>query len=451
MKKITKLACYSLGLALISPWLAIAPAYAGDDIAEVHAELETRSHYDDHAGNNSDADDPAIWVHPENTARSLVISTLKEGGLDVYNMSGKLLQHVDAEIGTSVAEAGRYNNADLIYNFPLDDEMIDLVVVTDRGRDQLVVYRIRADYNDRLLPIVEFTSRTQISNIFTANQAEANEGRTAYGLATAKMSANGPFYAFASQNDTTKVARIELIAADDGRIGYRIDKTVALPDLYTLPNGKTWRACQDEDGQEAQVEGMVADIEHNTLYLGQEKVGIVRTSLSGFGDQFSFVDKTVDFGVPYQRIYDPEEEEYSCTLLPEQDPGFGGKYLQADVEGLTLYAPPGKDGYLLVSSQGDNTFALYNRRPGNAFIGQFAIDADDVDSVEETDGAMISNVNFGGEFTKGLLVVQDGDNTPQEKDASGEVRDNSNFKFVEWEDIAEELDLPINTRQSVRP
>lgn len=440
-----------LWLALLAPWCAMTTTQAGE-IPSLEAELETRNHYDDRQGNNSDADDPAIWIHTDNRSRSLVFTTLKEGGLDVYNLAGQLLQHIDAEAGTALAEPGRYNNADLIYNFPLADERVDLLVVSDRGRDKLAIYRIRPDYNDRLLPLIDFTSRTQSATLFTANQDEANEGRTAYGLATARLSANGPFYAFVSQNDTTQVARVELLQADDGRIGYRLDKTVALPDRYTLPNGQSWRACQDEDGQEAQVEGMVADVENDVLYLGQEKVGIVRTSLSHFGEQFTLVDKTVEFGVPYQRIYDPQEEEYSCELLPEQDPGFGGKILHADVEGLTLYAPPGKDGYLLVSSQGNNRFAVYQRRPNNAFVGQFAIEADDdIDSVEETDGAMVTNVNLGGEFTKGLLVVQDGNNDPQVKDADGEVRDNSNFKFVEWGDIADELDLLINTRQSVRP
>ncbi|MBQ1784404.1 MAG: phytase [Gammaproteobacteria bacterium] len=441
-------------LAVLLPWLGLFAVHAQAEVAEVHAELETRSQYDDDAGNNADADDPAIWIHPTKRSRSLVITTLKEGGIDVYDLSGRLLQHLDADSETEIAEPGRFNNADLIYGFPVGDESLDLVVVSDRGRDQLVIFRIRPNYNDRLLPLIEFTSRTQAGNIFTANQDEANDGRTAYGLATAKMSSTGPYYAFVSQNDTTQVARLELLASNDGRVGYRLDKTVALPDLYTLPNGNTWRACQDEDGQEAQVEGMVADVVHDRLYMGQEKVGIVRTSLSAFGNAYEFVDKTTDFGVPYQRIYDEEEEEYLCVLLSGPISGVSGEYLQADVEGLTLYAPPGGNGYLLASSQGDDTFVVYDRRPGNAFVGQFVIGADDddgLDSVEETDGAMVTNVNLGGEFEDGLLVVQDGENTPEKKDADGETRDNTNFKFVEWEDVAEELDLLIDTRQAVRP
>ena len=55
----------------------------------VAAVLETEPKLDD-----DDADDPAIWVHPKDASHSLVLATLKEGGLDVYDLSGSLVQHV---------------------------------------------------------------------------------------------------------------------------------------------------------------------------------------------------------------------------------------------------------------------------------------------------------------------------------------------------------------------
>lgn len=47
--------------------------------------------YDD-APATPDADDPAIWVNPDNQRRSLVIGTAKDAGLLVYDMSGQLVQ-----------------------------------------------------------------------------------------------------------------------------------------------------------------------------------------------------------------------------------------------------------------------------------------------------------------------------------------------------------------------
>lgn len=45
------------------------------ELPTVAAVLETKPSLDD-----DDADDPAIWVHPTDATRSLVVSTLKEGG-----------------------------------------------------------------------------------------------------------------------------------------------------------------------------------------------------------------------------------------------------------------------------------------------------------------------------------------------------------------------------------
>src|SRR5262245_14985825 len=39
-----------------------------------------------------DSDDPAIWVHPTNPEHSLVIATLKNGGLAVFDLGGQLRQ-----------------------------------------------------------------------------------------------------------------------------------------------------------------------------------------------------------------------------------------------------------------------------------------------------------------------------------------------------------------------
>ena len=40
------------------------------------------------------ADDPAIWVHPGDPARSLILGTDKKDGLNVYDLDGRLLNVV---------------------------------------------------------------------------------------------------------------------------------------------------------------------------------------------------------------------------------------------------------------------------------------------------------------------------------------------------------------------
>lgn len=121
-------------------------------------------------------------------------------------------------------------------------------------------------------------------------------------------------------------------------------------------------------------------------------------------------DKVREYGVP--GTYDEATEE--CVSGP--DPGYGGKHLSADVEGLTLLKEKDGDGYLLASSQGDDTFAAYDRELGddNEYEGGFRVTAASatLDSAEESDGAAVLNEPLGSKYPKGLLVVQDGDDKP---------------------------------------
>ena len=85
-------ATHLLGLSILCASSALCAAST-----DVTAVLETRGHFDDAAGLNTDVDDPAIWIHPTDKTQSIVAATLKEGGMDVYNLNGKLLQHIAAD------------------------------------------------------------------------------------------------------------------------------------------------------------------------------------------------------------------------------------------------------------------------------------------------------------------------------------------------------------------
>lgn len=106
-----------------------------------------------------------------------------------------------------------------------------------------------------------------------------------------------------------------------------------------------------------------------------------------------------------------------------------GKQLVADVEGLAI-APSGRNGgYLLASSQGDYAYTVYRLRDGG-YIGRFRIgDGPSVDGVQETDGLELALGDFGPDYPAGMLVVQDGDNSPETQ----------NFKFVSWADVLKVL------------
>src|SRR5690242_2114886 len=103
--------------------------------AQVRATLETTPQFDDDAGGNADADDPAIWVNRADRARSLVFGTKKNAGLDVYDLKGRTLQSIPAA-------PGRFNNVDVVEGFKLAGKPRDLVVTSDRGLDRLRIFAI---------------------------------------------------------------------------------------------------------------------------------------------------------------------------------------------------------------------------------------------------------------------------------------------------------------------
>ncbi|TDD67704.1 phytase [Actinomadura darangshiensis] len=429
-----RLAAAAATVALTAAVLPAVPA-AADELAEVRVALETPANFDDEAGGNANADDPAIWSHPSDRNGDLVVATLKEGGLVVYDAAGREIQRFAAPAPPRPGdEPGRFNNVDLIYGFQLGRTKVDLAVVSDRGRDTVRTYAIdpRAAARHRA-PLTDVTD-PDVAPVFSSSPDDVNEQRTAYGLASWQDS-HGRSYVALSRRHTSRLGLVRLEATQTGKITYRHVQDVDLPTSFPLPGGGTWTPCEDP-GEGPQVEGMVADPENGAVYAAQEDVGIWRVPMDGGAPRL--IDKVKEFGVP--AAYDPATEECAPS---GPDPGAGGEHLTADAEGLTIYRQDDGDGYLLASSQGDNTFVVYDRDDPGEYLGHFRVAPGSlVDGSEVCDGAMVTSAPIGG-FRKGLLVVHDGVNTPEAVDGNGEVRENTNFKYVRWEDVATPLDLDI--------
>ena len=165
-----------------------------------------------------------------------------------------------------------------------------------------------------------------------------------------------------------------------------------------------------------------------------KRQGLWRVALDQPGDvaQWSLFARVNDYGKPYTRIWSDSEEEYLCAPVKDVKTQLGSTYLHADVEGLTLYDAGNGDGYLAVSSQGNNSVVLFERaalNPGAVFN----VVAGVIDGVMETDGMMISEANLGSIFAQGVLIMQDGENQDSETQPS------TNFKYVDWKTIADQL------------
>jgi myo-inositol-hexaphosphate 3-phosphohydrolase len=145
----------------------------------------------------------------------------------------------------------------------------------------------------------------------------------------------------------------------------------------------------------SQSEGCAVDARTGRLYVAEEDVGLWRFDARAQGSTVPHAVASVD-----------------------------NRQIVADAEGVTI-APDGLDGgYVIVSSQGDNAFALY-ALPEERYAGRFRIVAGKVGSVEETDGIDVMPGGFGPGFPGGLFVAQDGMNAPGAQ----------NFKLLAWRDV----------------
>jgi 3-phytase len=266
-------------------------ALAADQVI-APATLETEPFF---AEDDADADDPAIWVHATDRANSIVVGTLKNGGLAVFELDGETIQRIDYD-----DEDARQNNVDLLYRVELGGLTRDLAVVTDRGLDHLRVFAISPSGADAAAPLTEVT---------VANPPLVFEGDdeiSAYGIAAWKTSSGDAFVAV-SQRHRTVIALLRLVAAPGGTVGFDRVDTIELPASFSLGGGASWSPCAEEDGELPQVEGMVADARRGFLFAAQEDVGIWRIPIGGdrFGAAKLF-DRVREFGRNYSRTFDPE-------------------------------------------------------------------------------------------------------------------------------------------------
>lgn len=83
-----------------------------------------------------DTDDPAIWIHPTDTKKSLIIGTDKEtgGGLYVYNLDGKIVN--------KFTNMSRPNNVDIAYGLKIGDQKIDIAVTTEREKNRIRIFSL---------------------------------------------------------------------------------------------------------------------------------------------------------------------------------------------------------------------------------------------------------------------------------------------------------------------
>jgi 3-phytase len=298
----------------------------------------------------SDPDDPAVWVHPSDPARSLILGTNKTaapaGSLLVFGLDGKLRQEIKP--------IDRPNNVDVEYGLRLSGRPVDIAILTERLQRRLRVFRVRPDGSglDDLSP----------SGI-PVFEGQQGENGAPMGVAIYKRPRDGAVFAIVGRKTGPRQGHLWQ---------YRLDgKTGAI-------NAVRVREFGNFSGV-GEIEAIAIDDELGYVYYADEGDGI------------------------HKWHADPDHPQASRELAH-----FGRDGFTADREGIAIYAGKGGTGYIICTDQipGNSQYRVYRREgtPANPhdhseLLKVFRGGAD------STDGIEVLSHNLGPGFPHGLMVA----------------------------------------------
>ncbi len=253
------------------------------------------------------------------------------------------------------------NNVDVRHGMRLHSGLVDIAVVSMRDDSEIRVYKI--DPVTRML-----------SDLTTAGGIPVF--REPYGIGLYQRPADGAIFAVVSNNVSGNKTLWQLLLSDDGAGMVRGTKVREFGQITTL------------------AEGLVADDALGYIYVSEEDVGV------------------------HKFYADPDRGNARLALFATQD------NISGDREGMAVYQCGDTTGYLLLSSQGDNTVKVYRREgdPGNPH-GHSLLTTIQTNGATQTDGLDVTSRPTSADLPHGFLICH---NSPQR-----------NFQLYAWEDIAQ--------------
>jgi 3-phytase len=264
---------------------------------------------------------------------------------------------------------GRINNIDVMYGFSMGKKLVDIVGCSNRSDQSIDLFSINPA-DGALSDLAAGTLKVDTQKV-----------QDVYGFCFYQSKRTRKPYLFVSGKNGA-VQQFELIATADEKIDLKLVRHLQF---------------------DSQTEGMVADEDFGVLYVGEEDRGIWKL---------------------------PAEPDAGSTRILVENSGENNPNIAYDVEGLALYKINGSGGYLLASSQGNFSYAVFERAGNNKYLTSFKItDSPSVDGVEETDGIDVVSKPLGVAYPKGMFAAQDGFNYKDGK------LQRQNFKMVNWAKI----------------
>jgi 3-phytase len=290
-----------------------------------------------------DTDDPAIWIHPADPSKSLIIGTDKDqdGALYVFDLDGNIIEE------KTVRNIQRPNNVDVEYGFLLNGVPTDIAVTTERMSNKLRIFS---------LPDMKSIDNGGI-DVFVGEVL-----RAPMGIALYKRPVDGVIFAIVSRKEgPTDGSYLHQYRLEDDGNGY--------------VTGTKIREFGVWSGRK-EIEAVAVDDELGYVYYSDEQVGI-------------------------RKYYaDPDVSGTNQELAI-----FGTAGFTADQEGISIYSVNDGTGYILVSDQQANAFRIFKREgePGDPHNHPL-IKVVNV-STMESDGSEVTNRALNENFPDGLFVA----------------------------------------------
>ena len=303
---------------------------------------------------SNDPDDPAIWVHPQDPSRSLILGTMKvaapAGAVVVFGVDGQVRQ--------TISGIDRPNNIDVEYGVQLGGRRTDIAVATERLARQLRVFRIDPAEGRLVdlggIPIL---------------QGQAGEAGAPMGIALYRRPRDGAVFAIVAPKEGPRdgyLWQYRLSDVGNGRVGATFVRRFGTYSAATVR-------------EENEIEAVAVDDTLGYVYYADEADGIHKWQA------------------------DPDHQDAGRELAHFARTGFRG-----DREGIAIYTLSDGTGYIVVTDQldDDSEYHLYPREgaPGNPHdhSREIAVLRGGADA---TDGIEITSSALGPGLPHGMLIA----------------------------------------------
>jgi 3-phytase len=294
-----------------------------------------------------DTDDPAIWIHPTDPAKSLIIGTDKDedGALYVFDLEGRIDEQ------KTVRGLKRPNNVDVEYGLMLKGVATDIAVTTERLNNKIRIFS---------LPDMQAIDNGGIE-VFVGEELRAPMGIALY-------------------NRPSDHAIYTIVGRKEG----------------PTDGSYLWQYRLEDDGQ-GQVQA--TKVRAFGQWSGSKEIEAIAVD-----DALGYAYYS-DEGIRKYHA-DPDIPDTNKELAL-----FGTEGYTDDREGISIYQLDDATGYILVSDQSVNKFHIYRREGEENNPHQHEVIKVVNVSTLDSDGSDVTSSFLSQSFPGGLFVAMSEDKT----------------------------------------